>query len=61
MPQRPGLKPRTCPNCDGFASASITTGGRNQCGHLHTTTADCPACHGTGTAAARPNREGAHV
>ncbi|MGY5046878.1 hypothetical protein ACWDE0_14730 [Streptomyces sp. 900105755] len=61
MPQRTGPKPRICPNCDGFASAAITTGGRNQCGHLHTTTADCPTCHGTGTTAARPNREGAHV
>lgn len=41
---------RICPNCDGFASAAITLGGRDHHGHLHTITAHCPACHGTGTA-----------
>ncbi|MEU1801792.1 hypothetical protein [Streptomyces sp. NPDC019937] len=58
MPQRTSPAPRSCPNCDGFASAAITTGGRDQCGHLQTITADCPACHGTGTRISRRNREG---
>jgi hypothetical protein len=52
---------RICPNCDGFASAAITTGGRDRHGHLHTVTADCPACHGTGTARRTPVREGARA
>ncbi|MGW1497265.1 hypothetical protein ACWCQW_01525 [Streptomyces mirabilis] len=53
---------RLCPNCDGFASAAITLGGRDRNGHLHTITAHCPACHGTGTAH-RPARlrEGARA
>ncbi|MBI0300695.1 hypothetical protein JBE04_41155 [Streptomyces sp. PRKS01-29] len=61
MPQRTSLTPRSCPNCDGFASAAITTGGRDQCGHLHTSTADCPVCHGTGTRIVRRDQEGARV
>ncbi|WHX20944.1 hypothetical protein QFW82_29850 [Streptomyces malaysiensis subsp. malaysiensis] len=61
MTQRTSLLPRDCPNCDGFASAAISTGGRDQCGHFHTITADCPACHGTGTRTTRRNREGARV
>ncbi|QFZ76581.1 hypothetical protein GFH48_27890 [Streptomyces fagopyri] len=44
---------RICPNCDGFASAAITLGGRDRNGHLRTITAQCPACHGTGTLTAR--------
>jgi hypothetical protein len=40
---------RICPNCDGFATAAISTGGRDARGHLHTLTVDCRACHGTGT------------
>ncbi|GCB47235.1 hypothetical protein [Streptomyces sp. NL15-2K] len=52
---------RICPNCDGFASAAITTGGRDRHGHLRTVTADCPACHGTGTARRTPVREGARA
>ncbi|MGW5254156.1 hypothetical protein ACWERW_14240 [Streptomyces sp. NPDC004012] len=40
---------RICPNCDGFASVAITLGGRDDRGHLHTITVDCPACHGHGT------------
>lgn len=39
---------RICPNCDGFATAAISSGGRDTRGHLHTLTVDCPACHGTG-------------
>ncbi|WP_413808531.1 hypothetical protein [Streptomyces sp. OE57] len=58
MTQRTSAAPRSCPNCDGFASAAITTGGRDQCGHLLTITADCPACHGTGTRTSRRDREG---
>ncbi|MFD8735448.1 hypothetical protein ACFV06_11020 [Streptomyces sp. NPDC059618] len=44
---------RICPNCDGFASAAVTLGGRDRHGHLRTITAHCPACHGTGTTTAR--------
>ncbi|MCD9590876.1 hypothetical protein [Streptomyces sp. 8ZJF_21] len=58
MTQRTSPTPRSCSNCDGFASAAITTGGRNQRGHLHTITADCLACHGTGTRTSRRDREG---
>ena len=50
MPQGTPASARICPNCDGFPSVQVTTGGRDQHDHLHTTTADCPACHGTGTA-----------
>ncbi|MET8407330.1 hypothetical protein ABZV34_04330 [Streptomyces sp. NPDC005195] len=52
---------RICPNCDGFASAAITLGGRNRNGHLRTITAHCSACHGTGIARRSPVREGARV
>ncbi|MBX9396363.1 hypothetical protein K4749_22900 [Streptomyces sp. TRM72054] len=50
---------RICPNCDGFASAAITIGGRDRRGHLPTLTIDCPACNGLGTIPARRVREGA--
>ncbi|MET9791537.1 hypothetical protein [Streptomyces canus] len=40
---------RICPNCDGFASAAISSGGRDARGHLHTLTVDCPVCDGHGT------------
>ncbi|GAA3855045.1 hypothetical protein ACWDR2_08880 [Streptomyces sp. NPDC003631] len=52
--------PHICPNCDGFASAAITLGGRNARGQLRTITAHCPVCHGTGTVPARV-REGARA
>ncbi|MCL8017674.1 hypothetical protein [Streptomyces sp. AS02] len=45
--------PRICPDCDGFASAKVTLGGRDSYGHLRTITSQCPACHGTGTRPAR--------
>ncbi|AZQ34839.1 hypothetical protein EJ357_16205 [Streptomyces cyaneochromogenes] len=45
---------RICPNCDGFATAAISSGGRDARGHLHTLTVDCSACHGTGTLPLRP-------
>ncbi|MGW3725595.1 hypothetical protein [Streptomyces sp. NPDC000851] len=40
---------RICPNCDGFATAAVSSGPRDTHGHLHTLIVDCPACHGTGT------------
>ncbi|WP_406343705.1 hypothetical protein [Streptomyces sp. NBC_00648] len=49
MPQHHPAPARICPDCDGFASAAITTGGRDRHGHLRTLTVHCPACHGTGT------------
>ncbi|PPS74495.1 MULTISPECIES: hypothetical protein [Streptomyces] len=52
---------RICPNCDGFATAAITTGGRDQHGHLLTITVDCRACNGLGTVPARRVREGARA
>ncbi|MFE6897096.1 hypothetical protein ACFVFJ_09520 [Streptomyces sp. NPDC057717] len=53
MTDRTRPAPRICPACDGFASAAIALGGRDHRGHLRTITAHCPACHGTGTRAAR--------
>ncbi|MDQ0715123.1 RNase P subunit RPR2 [Streptomyces luteogriseus] len=52
---------RICPNCDGFATAAITTGSRDQHGHLQTITANCRACDGTGTVPGRRVREAARV
>jgi hypothetical protein len=60
MTDRTTPPPRICPNCDGFASAAITLGGRNARGQLRTIPAHCPACHGTGTVPARV-REGARA
>ncbi|CCK27592.1 hypothetical protein BN159_3213 [Streptomyces davaonensis JCM 4913] len=40
---------RICPNCDGFATAAVSSGGRDHRGHLRTLTVNCPACHGHGT------------
>ncbi|PTM86258.1 hypothetical protein [Streptomyces sp. VMFN-G11Ma] len=40
---------RICPNCDGFASVAISSGGRDAREHLHTLTVDCPVCDGHGT------------
>ncbi|MZF84463.1 hypothetical protein [Streptomyces sp. SID5643] len=61
MTDRTTPAPRICPNCDGFASAAITTGSRDACGHLHTLTVDCRACDGLGTVPARRVREGARA
>ncbi|MFJ1999145.1 hypothetical protein [Streptomyces chartreusis] len=44
---------RICPDCDGFASAKVTLGGRDRHGYLRTVTTHCPACHGTGARTAR--------
>ncbi|MGW0084446.1 hypothetical protein [Streptomyces sp. NPDC003393] len=49
----PSTTARICPNCDGFATAAVSSGGRDGRGHLHTIALDCPACHGTGTMPAR--------
>ncbi|WP_371527190.1 hypothetical protein OG302_14565 [Streptomyces sp. NBC_01283] len=40
---------RICRDCDGFASAKITLGGRDRHGHLRTITTHCRTCQGTGT------------
>ncbi|MBG0855183.1 hypothetical protein I2W78_25890 [Streptomyces spinoverrucosus] len=61
MTQHTTPPPRICPNCDGFASAAITLGSRDTCGHLRTITAHCPTCHGLGTVPARHSREGARA
>ncbi|WP_326668296.1 hypothetical protein [Streptomyces canus] len=63
MTHRTTPPPRICPNCDGFASAAITLGGCDPRGRLHTITAHCPACQGTGTThrRARRNLEGARA
>ncbi|MFC8520238.1 hypothetical protein [Streptomyces sp. NPDC057257] len=53
---------RICPNCDGFATAAVSSGtGRDACGHLHTIAVDCPACHGTGIVPLRPRLTAADV
>ncbi|MER6984928.1 hypothetical protein [Streptomyces carpinensis] len=53
--------PRICPNCDGFACAAVTLGGRDARGHLRTITVHCPACSGLGVLPARRVREGARA
>ncbi|MFC4468856.1 hypothetical protein ACFPH6_30745 [Streptomyces xiangluensis] len=52
---------RICPNCDGFATAAVTSGGRDSRGHLHTITARCMTCQGTGTVRPARRREVARV
>ncbi|WP_030597044.1 hypothetical protein [Streptomyces fulvoviolaceus] len=50
----PHTPARICPNCDGFATAAVTSGlGRDASGHLRTITVDCTACHGHGTTPVR--------
>ncbi|MCF3118429.1 hypothetical protein IPZ68_01715 [Streptomyces arenae] len=39
---------RICRDCDGFATAAITTGTRNRDGSRTTVRATCRACNGTG-------------
>ncbi|MDX3747287.1 hypothetical protein [Streptomyces sp. AK08-02] len=48
MPQHVPNTP-ICRDCDGFATAAITTGTRNANGSRVTVTVACPACNGTGT------------
>jgi RNase P subunit RPR2 len=42
---------RVCRDCDGFATAAITTGTRHRDGTRATLTVACPTCKGTGHAA----------
>ncbi|MFD7706201.1 hypothetical protein [Streptomyces sp. NPDC059786] len=39
---------RVCRDCDGFATAAITTGVRHRDGTRETLRITCPACKGTG-------------
>ncbi|NEA82725.1 hypothetical protein G3I30_27545 [Actinospica acidiphila] len=47
MPQH-ASNTRVCRDCDGFATAAITTGTRHRDGTLATLRVTCPACKGTG-------------
>lgn len=47
MPQRAQNTP-VCRDCDGFATAAITTGTRNRDGSRTTLRVTCRACKGTG-------------
>ncbi|MFE9495978.1 hypothetical protein [Streptomyces collinus] len=46
MPQH--TRARVCRDCDGFATAAITTGIRHRDGSRVTLRVDCRACKGTG-------------
>ena len=45
---------RICPDCDGFATAAITSGTRHDDGSRALLRVDCYVCHGTGTVPLRP-------
>ncbi|MFF8611027.1 hypothetical protein ACF06X_34565 [Streptomyces sp. NPDC015346] len=47
MPQTTST-PRVCRDCDGFATATITTGLRSANGTRDTIRVDCPTCRGVG-------------
>ncbi|MEV5873968.1 hypothetical protein AB0L75_06985 [Streptomyces sp. NPDC052101] len=47
MPQH-ALNTPVCRDCDGFATAAITTGTRNTDGTRATLRVVCPTCKGTG-------------
>ncbi|MFU0439734.1 hypothetical protein ACLZH7_14995 [Streptomyces sp. BG2AG] len=47
MPQH-AQNTRVCRDCDGFATASITTGTRHSDGTRATLRVTCPTCKGTG-------------
>ncbi|MEU8293103.1 hypothetical protein [Streptomyces pseudogriseolus] len=49
MPQH-AQNTRVCRDCDGFATAAITTGTRHGDGTRATLRVTCPTCMGTGTA-----------
>ncbi|KOG31054.1 hypothetical protein [Streptomyces resistomycificus] len=49
MPQHAQSTP-VCRDCDGFATAAITTGARHQDGTRGTLRVTCPTCKGTGHA-----------
>lgn len=40
--------PRVCQNCDGFATATITTGAHTPDGTRATIPVHCPTCRGLG-------------
>ncbi|MGW6566928.1 hypothetical protein [Streptomyces sp. NPDC054975] len=40
--------PRICRDCDGFATATITTGLQTAHGMRHTVRVHCTTCQGTG-------------
>ncbi|MFD6966736.1 hypothetical protein [Streptomyces sp. NPDC059949] len=47
MPQHARTKP-VCRDCDGFATATITTGTRASDGARETVRVHCPTCRGLG-------------
>ncbi|HET8588789.1 MAG TPA: hypothetical protein VFM01_04090 [Nakamurella sp.] len=47
MPQH-APNTRVCRDCDGFATAAITTGTRHRDGTRTTVRVACPTCQGTG-------------
>lgn len=47
MPQHAQPKP-VCRDCDGFATATITTGARSTDGTRTTVRVNCPTCRGLG-------------
>ncbi|MFD8256786.1 hypothetical protein ACW69C_17910 [Streptomyces sp. MN3] len=49
MPQH-AQNTRVCRDCDGFATAAITTGVPRPDGSRATLRVTCPTCKGTGTA-----------
>ncbi|MFE6353431.1 hypothetical protein ACFVOO_11410 [Streptomyces rochei] len=54
MPQH-AQNTRVCRDCDGFATAAITTGTRHTDGTRATLRVTCPTCQGTGTTAPAAN------
>ncbi|MEU6252231.1 hypothetical protein [Streptomyces sp. NPDC047043] len=52
---------RICPNCDGFATAAVTSGARHRDGTRLLLHVDCGTCHGTGTVPLRPRLTAADV
>ncbi|MFF4804466.1 hypothetical protein ACFY1U_39850 [Streptomyces sp. NPDC001351] len=52
---------RICPDCDGFATAAVTSGPREASGQLPTLAVNCAACHGNGTVPLRPRLTAADV
>ncbi|MCX5194374.1 hypothetical protein OOK31_10770 [Streptomyces sp. NBC_00249] len=47
MPQSASTPP-VCRDCDGFATATITTGSRTSDGTRTTVRVNCPTCRGLG-------------
>ncbi|MFE0889311.1 hypothetical protein ACFW4Q_09760 [Streptomyces rochei] len=54
MPQH-AQNTRVCRDCDGFATAAITTGARHTEGTRATLRVTCLTCQGTGTTAPAAN------